>query len=332
MPRRAARPTASRSPTPAWTGTPPVGVLDGPGRRRARAPRGMRIAVLGVGPDRRLDRPGRARAARRRRGRRLRAARPSAWSERASWAPSTWPPARWRRRSTARMRASAARPVGALPDQIARRAGRRAGRSAWSPTWARSSAAIVAGDRRRALRGRPPDRRRRDGRGGARPRRPVRGRGLVPDAHASAPRACSTSACTGWSPRSAPRPAAIDADDPRPAAGRGQPPAARAGQRAGGPGGASRGELPADGPELPRRHARGGRQLRRSGPTSTWPTARRSPTEIDATVERLRDAAETLRAADAGARDRAGTTPPASDRRRLLEADLPERPRSRAAR
>ena len=55
----ASSPTASRSPTRAWTGTPPSRCSTRLAGGGAGAPRGMRIAVLGVGPDRRLDRAGR---------------------------------------------------------------------------------------------------------------------------------------------------------------------------------------------------------------------------------------------------------------------------------
>ena len=146
-------------------------------------------------PDRRLDRPGRARAARARGGR-LRPHAGAAATARSSSARSTSPPARSRRRSRAPRRASAAR------------------RSARCPS--RSSAALAAAgpdcvvtdvgsikrswstaiDDERFVGGHPIAGRR-DGRRRARPRRPVPGRGLVPDAAARARAGCCTSACTG---------------------------------------------------------------------------------------------------------------------------------------
>ena len=86
-------------------------------------------------------------------------------------------------------------PVGALPDQVE-------AALAAAPDVLRGhrrrldQAAAGRADRRPALRGRPPDRRRGDERGGERAGRAVPGSGLVPHAQPSAPRACSTSAFT----------------------------------------------------------------------------------------------------------------------------------------
>ena len=171
-------------------------VLERAGRRRVRAtPRGMRIAVLGVGliggsvglAARRSVAgaevvgfgrdPGRlgARARARRHRRRGRLARGGAR----------------RRRGVLRLRARG---------RAARAGVGRAGGGARGLRGHRRGlhqAAAARRDRRPALRGRAPDRRRGDERRGERPRRPVPGSRLVPHARRSARPGCSTSASTG---------------------------------------------------------------------------------------------------------------------------------------
>ncbi len=132
---------------------------------------------------------------------------------------------------------------------------------------------------RSALRRRPPARGGRDGRRRARPRGSLRGRDLVSDPGAGHRRGCSTSACTACSRSLGAQPTAIDAERPRPPDGMRLAPPARARQRARRAGALAPcdadGRLPADGPELPRRDAGRRREHRRSGPTSTSPTATR---------------------------------------------------------
>ena len=83
-----------------------------PARRRGGgSPPGMRLAVLGVGPDRRLDRA-RREAAARRRGRGLRLRVPRTPSGRSSWGLSTVPPPRSPRRSRGPRSSSARRRSG----------------------------------------------------------------------------------------------------------------------------------------------------------------------------------------------------------------------------
>ena len=74
-------------------------------------------------------------------------------------------------------------------------------------------------------------------------------------------------------------------------------------------------------PELPRRHARRGRQ------TAIWPdiylaNADALVAAIDDAIARLSAVRDALAARDARRGRAPGTTPPATDRRRLLEADL----------
>ena len=137
-------------------------------------------------PDRRLDRAGRARAARRATVARLRPG-----GRRAGGG------ARARRARRRRASLAAARSTGADVAFVAAPVRRAAGApcatslaaaapaTAWSPTSARPSARRGRGGRRPALHRRPPAGGRRDGRGRARARRPVRGRHLVPDADAA---------------------------------------------------------------------------------------------------------------------------------------------------
>ena len=80
--------------------------------------------------------------------------------------------------------------------------------------------------------------------------------------------------------------------------------------------------LPADRPELPRRHARGGRHRPRSGATSTSPTPTRWSRRSTTRSRRLGEVREALAGRDERRGGGAGTTPPREDRRRLLEADL----------
>ena len=112
-------PTASRSPTPAWTGTPPSSVLDGAGRGRCgRAARRDEDRGPRRRPDRRLDRHWRperfvpaprwwASAATR-----------SGSSARASSAPSTRRPSSLEEALEGAAACFACAPVGALPDQV----------------------------------------------------------------------------------------------------------------------------------------------------------------------------------------------------------------------
>ena len=139
-----ARPTASRSPTPAWTGTTTVGGAGraSPARRARRAAAAMRIAVLGVGLIGGSIGLAARECARGRRGRRLRPQPRAARAGARARARSTSRPARSRRRSTARPSASAARrSARCRPDR--RGARRRPARTASSPTSARPSGGIV---------------------------------------------------------------------------------------------------------------------------------------------------------------------------------------------
>ena len=264
----------------------------------------MRIAVLGVGPDRRLDRAGRARARRGRRGGRLRP--------------------RPRAAASARVELGAIdAAAGSLEEALdgadacfACAPGRRAARAGRAPR-SRPPARGLRGHRRRLDQARAaspaidderfvgghPLAGRRDRRRGARPRRPVRGRRLVPDAAAErsggllyerlhrfvdgARRAAGgdrrrrpTTGC--W-----PRSATCRTCSPTCSSRRRPRALADEGERAA-PGRA----------ELPRRDPRGRRQHRRSGPTSTWPTASAIAEEIDAPSARA--ASEVARAARAG--------------------------------
>ena len=116
-------------------------------------------------------------------------------SARASSAPSTRRRARSRRRSEAPRPASPARPWARCPTQVGA-ALAAAPEDCVVTDVGSTKRAAGRPDRRSALRGRPPDRRRGDERGGERPGRAVPGRRLVPHADASAPPGCSTSACT----------------------------------------------------------------------------------------------------------------------------------------
>ena len=236
-------------------------------RRRWRPPSGRGARPLprpdadrgpGRRPDRRLDRPGGAPEAGRRRGR---GPRPlgraaGAGAGRRGHRPRGGLAGRGaggrRRLLLLRARRRPDRPG-------ARRAG--GGARGLRGHRRRLGQADAGGDHRgRAVRGRPPDRRRRDLRRRARPPRPVRGRALVPDAHrrlvgralrAPAPPDRGPGGPAGGHRR----------HHPRQPPGRGQPPAARAGQRAGGPGHLAQRAAP-DRAELPRRHPRGRRQHR----------------------------------------------------------------------
>ncbi len=168
--------TASRSPTPAWTGTRPCSPSTAwrlrcasAARRASRAPNAHRRPR--GRPDRRLDRARGPQADRRRAGHRLgprrRAARPRPWSSARSTRPRRPSP----RRSTEPEVVFCAAPVGALPS--------------WPPTALaaagrgrcrhRRRLGQGRGDRRArrgpALRRRPPARRRRDRRASRTPAR-----------------------------------------------------------------------------------------------------------------------------------------------------------------
>ena len=86
-------------------------------------------------------------------------------------------------------------PVGALPDQVDA-ALAAAGDDCVVTDVGSTKRQLLGRDRRPALRGRPPDRGRRDERRGARAGRALPGRRLVPHARPSAPAGCSTSAFT----------------------------------------------------------------------------------------------------------------------------------------
>ena len=271
----------------------------------------MRIAVLGVGPDRRLDRPGGARAAGRRRGRGLRPLAPSGWSARWSWARIDRAAGSLEEALDGAEACFCCAPVGALTGQVARAlaaapAGLRGHRRGLGQAHARGRRATTSASWAAT---RSPA-----------PRRPA--------SSTPAP-TCSTGAVWYLTPTETSsgllyerlhrlvaalgaRPGGDRRRHPRPPAGRGQPPAARAGQRARGPGRRRAARLPRVGPELPRRHARG-----RAPTPAIWTDiylANREAIadEIDATVERLREAADDLRAGDAERGGRPGTTPPAS--------------------
>ena len=108
-------------------------------------------------------------------------------SARASWAPSTRWRARSRRRSTGAEACFACAPGGRAARAGARRARGGRPRTAWSPTWAPPSAGCSAAIDDPRFVGGHPIAGRGDERRGARARRPVPGRRLVPDAAPSAP-------------------------------------------------------------------------------------------------------------------------------------------------
>ena len=193
----ASSPTASRSPTPAWTGTRPSRCSTRlAGAVRAR-PRGMRIAVLGVG----LIGGSIGMAARR-----IVAgaevvgfgrdpARLERWP--GSWAPSTRRRARSRRRSRAPRRALPARRWARCPSRCAPRSRRRP-RTAWSPTWAPPSAELLAAiDDPRFVGGHPIAGAETSGVEHARADL-FQGAVWYLTPHGDAPPACSTSASTAW--------------------------------------------------------------------------------------------------------------------------------------
>ena len=181
--RRAARATASRSPTPAWTGTRPSEVLEQLATAVQARRAGMRIAVLGVGliggsiglaahehvADAEVVGFGRD-PDRLRRAVELGAIDSAADSVAAAVEGAEL--------------CFACAPVGAL-EGLVREALDAAGADCVVTDVGSTKQQLLTAVRRPALRRRPPDRRRRDGRRGARPRRPVRGRGLVPDAAAA---------------------------------------------------------------------------------------------------------------------------------------------------
>ncbi len=107
-----------------------------------------------------------------------------------------------------------AAPVGALPALVAEALGRAAAMRS-SPTSGSTKRELVdgarGGARRRALHRRAPARRSRDLRCRERPRRPLRGRSLVPDPDRGRRAASTTTASSARSPSSAPGPQAIDA-------------------------------------------------------------------------------------------------------------------------
>ena len=237
---------------------------------------------------------------------------------------STGPPSRCRAAVDGADACFACAPVGALPAPGAARARRPPGprrvvtdvgstkRFCWRPSTTRASSAAT-----RSPAPRPPGVR-------ARARRPLRGRRLVPD---------PGRALVG-APLRAPPPLIVAArgaagrdrpGDPRPPAGDRQPPPARARQRAGRPG---RGRLldagraaAASRPELPRRHARGRRQL--GDLDRHLPRQRRGDRRRDRRGGRsgCEQVAATLRTG--GERDRGlERRAPREDRRRLLEAEL----------
>ena len=223
-----------------------------------------------------------------------------------------------RRRGVLRLRARWAR----CPTQVRRRAGRGRARTAWSPTSARPSAPLARPiDDPRFVGGHPIAGAETRGRG-ARPRRPVPGRRLVPDAR---PRRTSgllyerLHRLAGGHRRPA-RWRSTPATHDRLMAGV-QPPPARARQRAGLARRrgrlADQGEaLPPRGAELPRRDPRGRRQHARSGPTSTSPTA--TPiVERDRRLRRARWSEVRGRSLEADAATwPSGTTRARDDRRR----------------
>ena len=258
------------------------------------------------GADRRVDRPGREGARRGRRGGGLRP-RPRAAPARAG-ARRDRPRRgdRSRRPSRELSCASPARPWARSRSWCARRS--------TPPATTRSSRDVgstkqdlVEPHARPPLRGRAPDRRRRDGGRGARARRPLPGRRLVPHAARAVRRApLRAPAPLRGGARRAPR--GGRRRDPRPARRRVQPPAARARERARLAGGraplrARRGAPPGR-PELPRHDARRGREHRASGATSTAPTAPRSSRRSAASARARRGGA----APRAPARSSTGTT------------------------
>ena len=250
------------------------------------------------------------------------AGRPRAprWSAARSTAPRPAPPTRW----TGAEAAFVAAPVGALPAAV-RAALAAAGADCVVTDVGSTKRARRRGRGRRALHRRPSAGGRRDGGRRARARRPVRRRDLVPDADAAHARARCTSACTACSPRLGARPAALDAEthDRMLAAVSHLPHVlanvlvAQAAARALGRGRAAA----RDRAELPRHDARGRRQHRRSGATSTSPTPTRSSPAIDDTVARLARVRAALAAGDGDA-VAAWNDGAREERRRLLEAEL----------
>ena len=322
--------TASRSPTAASAGTRRSRCSTrSPRAVRARrdagaesAP-GMRIAVIGVG----LIGGSVALAARERLerlGRRLRPVARGAARRRSRAARSTAPPRRVADAVDGAEAVFVAAPGRRAAGARRRGAGRRRRRLR-----GHRRRLDQARDRRRPrrppVRRRPSAGRRRDRRRRARPRRPVRRGDLVPDARGVAPRASSTSACTGCCTALG-RPADGDRRrDPRPDARRRLAPAPRARQRARRPGGRHAGR---------RRRAAAGRPGRasatrpaspapraRSGPTSTSPTATRCSTSSTARSRACARSATRCTPATP-TRSPPGTTRAAADRRRLLEAQL----------
>ena len=308
-------------------------------RARSRRPRRSRARSLSVArltvrardrrrrADRRLDRPGRARARRRARHR----ARPGTAcstprSRAARWTPRQPAQAGGRRRRRGR---SWPRPVGRSPQAVAVRARRRRVRTPSSPTSARPSARVAEAVARPALHRRPPARGRGDRRRRARPRGPLRRRHLVPDADRDhRGRRLRAAAPPARRPRRAP--AGARRRRRTTGDGRGQPPAARAGQRARRPGrpragrrgrAAARrpGRASATPPASPARRPR-------SGATSTSPTPTRSAT-CSTTRSPGSAARARRRCADArrGRRSPPGTSSAGDERRRLLEAHLDRR-------
>ncbi len=270
--------TASRSPTPAWTGTPrsPCSTTLAAAVRARRA--AVRIAVLGVGLI--GGSIGLAARERGRRGGRLRAHAGAAGARARAGRDRRRGGLARARRSRAPTPASAARRWARCRSRSRRRWPRR-DPTAWSPTSGSTKAALVA--TRRATRA-----------SSAGTRSPGAETAGVEHARAD----LFEGAVWYLTPheRSAgllyerlhrlvrdlgARPVAIDARHPRPAARGCQPPAARARERARRPGRRAaarpgRGAAPGRA-ELPRRHPRGGRQHRDLDRHLPAPTARRSP-------------------------------------------------------
>ena len=220
-------------------------------------------------------------------------------------------------------------PVGALPGQV------RAALDAAGPDTVVTDVGSTKGDLlrgrgRRPLRGRAPDRGRRDGGSRARARGPLPGCALVPHAARALPGA-ALRAPTPLRHRRRSAARGSGSGHPRPAGGGVQSPAPRSGQPARLPGRRAavraRRRAAPRGAELPRHDPGGRAPTQRCGATSTCPIARPS-SRRSARSARSSRRSQRLESGEGVAdwNDRAR-----EDRRELLEADVPGRAGPRAA-
>ena len=316
-------PTASRSPTRASTGTPPPRCSRA--RRAVRGAAALAPTVEDRGPrrrpDRRLDRARRPRAHRGRGGGGL-GARPRAARRRSSWARSTAPPTARRgsrrRRDLLRLRAVGALPAlveealaAARPDCVVTDVGSTK-RSCWRASTTRASSAGTRspGPRPPASSTRAPTCSR--ARSGTSRRCRLLGGLLYERLHRFVVDVGARPVAVD--PATHDRLVAVFSHLPHVLAN------VLASQAAAPPCRPRRGAAPGR-PELPRHDARGRRQHRTCGRTSTAPTARRSPRRS----ARSGASWSGSRSCWPAATWPAGTTRAREDRRALLEADAGRR-------